>query len=192
MEENTTALILVGIFAFLFCFAVIMAIYYGNRTKKELSGQPGVYKGSAGEPRWNGKLPAKADDYVQPRYVYENLVESTDFLPENGRIIGYRISPDLVIHSRVQYNVNPPVLNGYIRRLGGKLLTPDDVLTLLDNWQDVSALRVKAGDEPLGKFQFWCSSEEGLPVCSKLQNGQIFLENRIGFAKFDAPLILKR
>lgn len=114
------------------------------------------------------------------------------FLPENGRIIGYRISPDLVIHSRVQYNVNPPVLNGYIRRLGGKLLTPDDVLTLLDNWQDVSALRVKAGDEPLGKFQFWCSSEEGLPVCSKLQDGQIFLENRIGFAKFDAPLILKR
>lgn len=79
MEESTTALILVGIFAFLFCFAVIMAIYYGNRTKKELSGQPGVYKGSAGEPRWNGKLPAKADDYVQPRYVYENLVESYRF-----------------------------------------------------------------------------------------------------------------
>ncbi len=61
MEENTTALISVGIFAFLFCFAVIMAIYYGDRTKKELSGQPGVYKGFAGEPRWNGKLPAKAD-----------------------------------------------------------------------------------------------------------------------------------
>lgn len=92
MEESTIALILVGIFVFLLCLAVIMAIYYGNRTKKELSGQPGVYKGPAGEPRWDGKLPAKADDYVCPRYVYENLVESTDFLPENGRIIGYRIS----------------------------------------------------------------------------------------------------
>ena len=61
MKESTTALILVGIFAFLFCFAVIMAIYYSNRTKKELSGQPGVYKGPAGEPRWDGKLLAKAD-----------------------------------------------------------------------------------------------------------------------------------
>ena len=192
MKESTIALILVGIFVFLLCFAVIMAIYYDNRTKKELSGQPGVYKGPAGEPRWDGKLPAKANDYVQPRYVYENLVESTDFLPENGRIVGYRISPDLVIHSRVQYNVNPPVLNRYIRRLGGKLLTPDDVLTLSDNWQEVSALRVKAGDEPLGKFQFWCSSEEGFPVCSNLQDGNIILEDMIGFAKFDAPLILKR
>lgn len=65
------------------CLFVLFCRYYGNilwqQNQKELSGQPGVYKGSAGEPRWNGKLPAKADDYVQPRYVYENLVESTDF-----------------------------------------------------------------------------------------------------------------
>lgn len=45
MEESTTALILVGIFAFLFCFAVIMAIYYGNRTKRNCPGNPGCTKG---------------------------------------------------------------------------------------------------------------------------------------------------
>ena len=192
MEESTTALILVGIFAFLFCFAVIMAIYYGNRTKKELSGHPGVYKGSAGEPRWNGKLPAKADDYVQPRYVYENLVESTDFLPENGRIIGYRISPDLVIHSRVMNDVNPPALLRYIQRLGGKLLEADDALILQDNWQAVSALRVRSGDQPLKHGKFWFRSKEGYPVCAEICADGVMQRDVIGFSGFYAPLILKR
>ena len=70
-----------------------------KRIQDELSGKAGVYVGPAGEPIWNGKLPEKVDDYTEPRYVYENLVESTKYLPENGRIIGYRISPSLVIHS---------------------------------------------------------------------------------------------
>lgn len=192
MEERTILLILIGICVLLFCFVVIGVIYNGNKAKKELSGESGVYDGPAGEPRWNGNLPAKADDYICPRYVYENLVESTDYVPENGRIIGYRISPGLVIHSRVQYLVNPPLLKRYIQRLGGKLLMPGDVLTLLDNWQDVSALRVNAGDKPLGKFQFWCCSEDGFPVCSKFQDGYVCLEDMIGFSNFYAPLILKR
>ena len=192
MDEKTIIFILLGICAFLFCFVFVVAILQGNKTKRELSGQAGVYKGPAGEPQWDGKLPAKVDDFVCPRYVYENLVESTDYLPENGRIIGYRISPDLVIHSRVQYGVYPPTLKSYIRRLGGKLLTPDEVLTLLGKWSDVSALRVKSGDKTLGKFQFWCSSKEGFPVCAKLRGGYIFFEDMVGFAKFSAPLILKR
>ena len=67
-----------------------------------------------------------------------------------------------------------------------------DVLMLLGKWSDVSALRVKAGDKTLGKFQFWCSSKEGFPVCAKLREGYIFFEDMVGFAKFSAPLILKR
>ncbi len=192
MDEKTIIFILLGICAFLFCFVFVVAILQENQTKKELSGQAGVYKGPAGEPRWNGQLPEKVDDYVCPRYVYENLVESTDYLPENGRIIGYRIAPDLVIHSRVQYCVNSPSLKSYILRLGGKLLTPDEVLTLFHNWKDVSALRAKAGDTTLGKFQFWCSSKEGFPVCSNIKYGDIILEDMVGFTKFNAPLILKR
>lgn len=192
MDEKTIIFILLGICAFLFCFVLVVAILQGNQTKRELSGQAGVYKGPAGEPKWNGQLPAKVDDFVCPRYVYENLVETTEFRPENGRIIGYRIAPDLVIHSRVQYGVNSPTLKSYIHRLGGKLLTPDDVLMLLGKWSDVSALRAKAGDTTLGKFQFWCSSKEGFPVCARLRGGYIFFEDMVGFAKFSAPLILKR
>lgn len=175
-----------------FCFVMVAVTRYRNRVQKELSGQPGIYKGPAGEPRWDGELPAKADDYVRPRYVYENLVESTDYLPENGRVIGYRISPSLVIHSRVQYDVNPSALISYVRRLGGKLLTPDDVLKLWNYWQDVSALRVNAGDRPLGEFHFWCCSEGGLPVCASLDDGHILFKDVIGFAGFYASLILKR
>ena len=192
MDVNVVLPILIGIFVFLFCFTIVVMLHLDNKTRKELSGQSGIYKGPAGEPQWNGQLPERVDDYVCPRYVYENLVESTEYLPENGRIIGYRISPDLVIHSRVQYGVNSPVLNRYIRRLGGKLLTPDDVLTLFNNWKDVSDLRVKAGDKALGKFQFWCSSREGLPVCSIAKGSDIILEDVIGFNRFFAPLILKR
>lgn len=192
MDEIAIIFILIGINVFLFCFVAIVAIWGNNKTNKELSGKSGVYKGPAGEPRWNGELPLKVDDYQQPRYVYENLVESTDYLPQNGRIIGYRISPNLVIHSRVQYGVNPPVLESYIRRLGGKLLSPDEVMTLFNNWKAVSALRVKAGDTPLGKFQFWCHSREGFPVCTRFEDEYIFFEDMVGFGKFYASLILKR
>lgn len=190
MSEIT---IIIGVVFFaLLIFCLIVVSKTRKRAQDELSGKKGVYKGPAGEPQWSGKLPAKVNDYVCPRYVYENLVESTEYLPQNGRIIGYRISPVLVIHSRVQYNVNPPVLKSYIRRLGGKLLDPFDVLELRDNWKEVSALRIKAGDKALGKFQFWCCSQEGFPVCAKEHDRYIFLEDMIGFDRFYAPLILKR
>lgn len=192
MDEKTIIFIMVGVFVCLFCFAFFSAIYYGNRTQKELSGKAGVYTGPAGEPRWDGKLPGRVDDYTAPRYVYENLVESTDYLPENGRIIGYRIAPDLVIHSRVQYNVNPPCLERYIKRLGGYLLKPDEALLLKANWGDISALRKKSGDDPLYGNKFWCSSRTGMPVCAELHENEIWLKDMIGFSKFYAPLILKR
>ena len=86
-----------------------------KRIQDELSGKAGVYVGPAGEPIWNGKLPEKVDDYTEPRYVYENW-----------RIIGYRISPSLVIHSRVQ-RTKPSSVALYRDRLGGKLLEFSDI-----------------------------------------------------------------
>ncbi len=86
--------------------------------------------------------------------MYENLEESADYLPRNGRIVGYRISPDLVIHSRVQLEVNPPILHSYISRFGGKLLEGEDVVLLQQNWDKVSMLRKKAGDEPCRQVGF--------------------------------------
>ena len=192
MEERTICFILIGLFVFLFCFAIIVALYYGHKTQKELSGQSGVYKGPAGKPKWNGILPKRVEDYVRPRYVYENLVESVDYVPENGRIIGYRISPELVIHSRVQSHVTPPTLYRYLQRLGGRLLSPDEVAILLGAWHDLSDLRKKAGDDALDCVKFWCCSKEGLPVCAKIHNNRALLQDMIGFAKFDASLILKR
>ena len=78
MDTNVVLFILIGIFVFLFCFVIVVMLHLENKTQKELSGQSGVYKGPAGEPRWNGQLPERVDDYVCPRYVYENLVESTE------------------------------------------------------------------------------------------------------------------
>lgn len=74
--------------------------------------------------------------------------------PENGRIIGYRISPSLVIHSRVQ-KVKPSVVTLYRDRFGGKFLDFSDVKMLVAMWQEISDLRVAAGDKPLeGKFLY--------------------------------------
>lgn len=135
-----------------------------KQTRKELSASSECYGGPAGEPLWDGELPARVDDYTEPRYVYENLKESSEYLPENGRIIGYRISPELVIHSRVMYRVNLPVLSSYISRCGGELLSIDESVLFLDNWDKVSRLREKAGDEPLKVKSFWAVSEHHLPV----------------------------
>ena len=149
------ALIIAGvIFVTLLVFLLIKVSKMRQRVQDELSGKEGVYGGPAGEPWWNGKLPEKVNDYTKPRYVYENLVETTEFRPENGRIIGYRISPSLVIHSRT-LKVKPSAVVLYRDRFGGNFLEFSDVKMLVPVWQKVSDLRVAAGDIPLeGKFLY--------------------------------------
>ena len=98
---------------------------------------------------WKGRLPTVVFDYTEPRYVYENLVESTKYLPENGHIIGYRISPELVIHSRIFNSVCIGLSKDRIKKVGGKLMNNKEVEILLDNWEQVSILRQKAGESPL-------------------------------------------
>lgn len=160
------ALIIVGvIFVTLLVFLLIKVSKMRQRVQDELSGKEGVYDGPAGEPWWNGKLPEKVDDYTKPRYVYENLVETTEFRPENGRIIGYRISPSLVIHSRVQ-EVIPSSVALYRDRFGGKLLEFSDIKTLVPVWQKVSDLRVAAGDKPLGGKFLYATNRGAVVVCN--------------------------
>ena len=191
MDGRIIFFIVLGILFLLYVLVLLAKVSYVKQREKELSGEPGVYEGPAGEPQWFGQLPAKVDDYVCPRYVYENLVESTDYLPENGRIIGYRISSDLVIHSRVQSCVKAFDVEDYVERLGGKLLTSDDVLTLYDNWKEFSALRVKAGDEALRKFELWCNSGGTEPVRANIVRKTIVLES-VASGRVCASLILKR
>ena len=160
------ALIIVGvIFVTLFVFLLIKVSKMRQRVQDELSGKEGVYDGPAGEPWWNGKLPEYVDGYTKPRYVYENLVESTDYLPENGRIIGYRISPSLVIHSRT-LKVKPSVVTLYRDRFGGNFLEFSDVKMLVPVWQKVSDLRVAAGDKPLGGKFLYATNRGTVVVCN--------------------------
>ena len=153
------------IFIALLIFCLIKVSKMRQRIQDELTGKAGVYTGPAGEPLWNGKLPEYVDDYTKPRYVYENLVETTVCQPENGRIIGYRISPKLVIHSRTQ-RLKPSSVAPYRDRLGGKLLEFSDVRILATAWQEISDLRVAAGDTPLkGKF-LYATHRDTVVVCN--------------------------
>ena len=153
------------IFIALFIFCLIKVSKIRQRVQDELSGKDGVYVGPAGEPLWNGKLPEKVDDYSKPRYVYENLVETTVCQPENGRIIGYRISPKLVIHSRTQ-RLKPSSVALYRDRFGGKLLEFSDVRILATAWQEISDLRVAAGDKPLEGKSIYATHLGSVVVCN--------------------------
>lgn len=171
---------------FTFWFVVRM----NKRTEEELSFSSKCYEGPAGEPLWNGILPTSVDDYTEPRYVYENLKESYDYFPENGRIIGYRISPTLVIHSRIHPSLNLPDLSFYIERYGGKLLNLDECWLLLDNWDKVSQLREKAGDTPLNVKTFWALSAQ-LLIAEVDVHGRS-CQDIAGFNNVWCALILKR
>ena len=153
------------LFVALFVFLLIKVSKMRQRIQDELSGKEGVYDGPAGEPLWNGKLPEYVDDYTKPRYVYENLVETPEFQPENGRIIGYRISPRLVIHSRTQ-KVKQSLVAHYRDRLGGKLLEFSDVKILVSVWQEISDLRVAAGDKPLEGKSIYATHRGSVVVCN--------------------------
>ncbi len=164
----TTMIIVVVGFIALFVFHRIKISKTRKHIQDELSGKEGVYDGPSGEPLWNGKLPEKVYNYTEPRYVYENLVETTEFQPQNGRIIGYRISPSLVIHSRVQL-IKPSSVALYRDRFGGKLLEFSDVKALVSAWQEVSKLRVTAGDTPLNA-KFIYATRRGTLVICKINN----------------------
>ncbi len=186
---NVFIIILIVLFLLGFIWIAYVCVSVRRQYQKEMSYGIGIYNGPAGEPKWNGKLPEKVDDYTEPRYVYENLVESTNFLPENGRIVGYRISPSLVIHSRVKEAVNPPVLWNYISRFGGKLLQGEEIFLLQENWEKISELRKKAGDTPLKGKWFWVQHDIK-PVVYHYQ--QSMYKDVIGFSGVWYLLILKR
>ncbi len=179
-----------GIFLVMFTIMLIRTTKHIDRTAKKLGNEPGGYLGPAGEPRWDGVLPEKVDDYVEPCYVYEDNHECTEPQPEHGRIIGYRISPTLVIHSRTEININSPVLFNYIERLTGKLLNLSDVKVLLQNWDAISDLRVKAGDDPLEKEDFWFT-HQGLPVVYSVDR-DVYYTKAMSYPECWYLLILKR
>ncbi len=123
-----------------------------SKIKQPLTGN---YKGLP-EVEWYGKLPAKVDDYVRPRYVYENLVESEKLDFSQGHIIGYRISPTLVIHSMVGIGGYRPMDTAkFAEYYKGQMLSYPEAQILLSCWDAVDNMRKKAGDTPLPIGPFW-------------------------------------
>ncbi|MBR1825005.1 MAG: hypothetical protein IJ770_00260 [Alphaproteobacteria bacterium] len=102
------------------------------------------------------------DDFAVPRYVYENGVECKTPVPKNGRVIGYRIGPSLVIAAKVS-----PASNGwyradikpYCQTYGGTLLNHDDVTALRRYWDIVNEMREAIGQTPLPLPYFWYQAE---------------------------------
>ena len=115
-------------------------------------------------PVWHGKSPEKVADFAVPRYVYENMAETKKPTAKNGRIIGYRIGPELVIRSAISpaKGWNKGDISAFIEHFGGKLLNHQDANILRRYWDIVSEMRLAAGETPLPLPYFWYQDEYGI------------------------------
>ncbi len=146
-----------------------------------------VYTGLGDEPLWHGKLPKQVDDYVRPRYVFEDCTESEELITGHGAIIGYRISPTLVIHSMVAKNYYLSEVNEFLRDFGGKLLEKEDIELLRKNFEKVSEMREMAGDTKLPNGYFWAK-----PLGAVIEAVHPLLPNKENELAKIANIIIKR
>jgi hypothetical protein len=146
-----------------------------------------VYTGLGEEPLWHGKLPKQVDDYVRPRYVFEDCTESEEITTGHGAIVGYRISPTLVIHSMVAKNYYLSELNEFLRDFGGKLLEKEDIELLRKNFEKVSEMREMAGDTKLPNGYFWAK-----PLGAVIEAVHPLLPNKENELAKIANIIIKR
>ena len=104
--------------------------------------------------RWQGKV-KKATDFNKPRYVYADLTESEKPMTDHGKVIGYRISENLVIHSMVGVNCLKDEIDGFVRYFGGKLLKGEEVKVFRKNFSTINKMRKNIGDAELPSGLFW-------------------------------------
>ena len=123
-----------------------------------------TWNGLGDEPKWEGEIPV-VTDYTEPRYIYANGHESSTYNKYGDMVVGYRISPTLVIHNMVaggngwfREHIRP-----FIERYGGELLNAEDVAILRKNYPAVDAMRKKAGDAGLPR-RFWYKGKFGSEV----------------------------
>lgn len=113
---------------------------------------------------WHGDAPAKVSDFAVPRYVYENLAETKKPTPQNGKIIGYRIGPELVIRNAVSPSKgwHKDDIQSFIDHFGGKLLNHENANVLRHYWDIISEMRQATGEPPLPLPYFWYQDEYGI------------------------------
>ena len=90
------------------------------------------------------------------------------FRSENGRIVGYRIAPNLVINSHIYTGTSLRLCQNYMLR---HLLQEKDVLLLEENLNALHSLRAKSGEKPLSFACFW-AKKNGFPVIINLEKNQ--------------------
>lgn len=105
----------------------------------------------------------KVENYTRPRYVYANGEESEFPQCAFGDVIGYRISPTLVI-SDMCADGNGWFLENlvaFIKKYGGAKLTMDEVAILRQNYDKINKMRRAIGDTPLPYGYFWAEGRTG-------------------------------
>lgn len=161
--------------------------HYGTDTH---NGNSITYSGLGKEPYWNEYLSIR-NDYTEPCYVYADKFESVTFVNGHGRVIGYRISPTLVIHSMVSQDNNGNAdlqseLRYFINEYGGEMLEEKDIPVLRKNWDTVDSMRKKIGDTPLPVYIIPYIMPDHNVYTTHIFDGRVFTNPKFG------SIVLKR
>ncbi|MBP5353138.1 MAG: hypothetical protein J6Y91_05170 [Alphaproteobacteria bacterium] len=157
------AMLLIGIF-------FMWSIYFSRLITLKLSDEK-MWKDIAEKLNRQNVLAECAINYRRPRYVYEDGFESETPQDERGMVVGYRISPTLVIHCVISEDgFTREDLPEFQQQFGGRLLEADDIKVLRQNWKTVSDMRIKNGDAPLPTTLFWYNNGSSTAAISLQEN----------------------
>lgn len=177
----------------LLCIVWLIKSFRDFKTAMSISDTPegfpvdATWPGLGREQKWEGTI-SPVTDYVNPRYVYDDGTESETPTQGHGRVIGYRIGPELVIHSQVGYGGRwgERHIGAFMDCFGGKLLTGKEASVLRKNWETVSAMRQQIGDAPLPKPFFWRVDHLGYAVAASWDS------ETLEYMPHECAIILKR
>lgn len=146
-------------------------------------------KALVGDPLFNKPLKENSD-FSEPCYVYSDESESLE-IKKNLAIIGYRISPTLVIHdiSGKKSTDDFEKAVTFAKDHNGRFLTSSDVNTLKANYAKLNALRLKIGEPRIPQGYFWIDGKNRETIADFAQNDSYFQ----AFFNINNPcIILKR
>lgn len=118
------------------------------------------------------------------RYVWCDGFESPVWQQRRCRCLGIRLADSFILHETVVQDTIAEFLGYWCTKCHSRILKKDEFLLLNSVWNEVSAMRVKAGDLPLpDKVVYWVFNQNGEDetqkyCCLARKKREVFQENQ--------------
>ncbi|MBR6409695.1 MAG: hypothetical protein IKS23_05615 [Alphaproteobacteria bacterium] len=120
-----------------------------------------------GDPSFKERIKNVPAAIVDACYVYNDGVETSE-IRESIPIIGYRLSPNLVIHDMSGKRSADEFIKAQVfaHDFNGQLLNNHDVETLKSNLRVLNILREKIGEPAVPEGYFWIEGGKKVPLAT--------------------------